>query len=182
MTLDHAEKVLNFWFNILTPEDWFKKSEKLDREITDKFKDIHKKAAISELFEWRTTPKGSLAEIIILDQFSRNIYRNKPQAFSSDPLSLALAQTAIKKNFDAALQNNEKAFLYMPFMHSESKLIHKKAVELYNQPGLENNYNYELKHKEIIDRFNRYPHRNLILNRESTSEELEFLKQKGTSF
>ncbi len=176
------EDILNFWFNELTPEQWWVKDAKLDEDIKQRFADIHTKAARCELFDWRIAAKGRLAEIIILDQFSRNIFRDTPQAFAQDSLALALAQEALAVNADKALSPAECVFLYMPFMHSESAEIHQIAVTLYSAPGLENNWDFELKHQAIITRFGRYPHRNAILGRESTPEEIEFLQQPGSSF
>ena len=123
-----------------------------------------------------------MAEIIVLDQFSRNIHRGTPQAFSSDPLALALAQEVVQQKLDKDLPLMMRSFTYMPYMHSESALIHQQAVQLFNQPGLETNYDFELKHKEIIDKYGRYPHRNAILGRESSPDELAFLQQPGSSF
>lgn len=176
------EDILNFWFNELTPTQWWAKDEKLDAEINHRFSAIHTKAARCELFDWRMAAKGRLAEIIILDQFSRNIFRNTPQAFINDPLALALAQEALAVDADKALSPTERSFLYLPFMHSESAEIHQIAVKLYSAPGLEGNLDFELQHQTIINRFGRYPHRNKILGRESTPEEIEFLKQPGSGF
>lgn len=176
------QDVLFYWFDELTPNDWFAGDNTLDKAISERFSPLLKSAEKSELFSWRTTPHGRLAEIIVLDQFSRNIYRGTPQAFTQDPLALALAQEAILLEMDEQLTTTEKAFLYMPFMHSESNIIHEKAIELFKKPGLENNYDFELKHKVIIDRFGRYPHRNEVLGRESTLEEIEFLQQPGSRF
>lgn len=176
------QQVLDFWFNQLEAKDWFVANQEVDNAIRDQFGDLLKQASQAELFTWRATPEGRLAEIIVLDQFSRNIYRNTPQAFSQDPLALALAQEAIRLETDKSLTTIERSFLYMPFMHSESAAIHEQAVVLFAQPGMENNYDFELKHKLIIDRFGRYPHRNAILSRESTTEEIAFLSQPGSSF
>ncbi len=181
-TLPNATDVLDFWFNELEPKDWFVSSSELDKAITSRFGDLLKSAAQSELFTWRDSPQGRLAEIIVLDQFSRNIYRNTPKAFAQDPLALALAQEAISLGQDQELEAKQRSFLYMPFMHSESAIIHQQAVELFKVPGMENNYEFELKHKVIIDRFGRYPHRNDILGRVSSPEEVEFLTQPGSSF
>ena len=134
------------------------------------------------MFEWRASAKGRLAEIILLDQFSRNIHRDSALAFANDALALALAQEAVANKCEHELTPVENSFLYMPYMHSESLMIHEQAVELYKNNGLENNYQYELKHKVIIERFGRYPHRNKLLGRESTPEEIEFLNQPGSSF
>lgn len=174
--------VLDFWFKELTPKDHFKKSEELDQHIRDRFSLLHQMASQSELFSWRKTPRGRLAEIIVLDQFSRNIYRDSPLAFRWDELSLALAQEAIYQEADQKLNSSERAFLYMPFMHSESKIIHEEALRLFTEAGLEDNLKFEIAHKKIIDQFGRYPHRNELLGRESTPEELEFLKTPGSSF
>lgn len=180
--MDTYEDILNFWFNELTPAQWWAKDETLDAEIKHRFSAIHNKAARCELFEWRIAAKGRLAEIIILDQFSRNIFRDTPQAFAQDPLALALAQEALSVDADKALSPAERSFLYLPFMHSESPEIHQIAVALYSVPGLEDNLDFELQHQAIITRFGRYPHRNKILGRESTPEEIEFLKEPGSGF
>ncbi len=176
------EDILNFWFNELTPVHWWKKDQSLDAEIKRRYSAIHSQAIRCELFDWRIAAKGRLAEIIILDQFSRNIFRDTPQAFTNDSLALALAQEALAVDADKALSPTERSFLYMPFMHSESAVIHQIAVTLFSAPGMENNLDFELKHQAIITRFGRYPHRNKILGRESTEEEIEFLKQPGSGF
>jgi len=118
----------------------------------------------------------------VLDQFSRNIYRDTPLAFAYDLTALVLAQEAVHVGADSKVEFEKRSFIYMPFMHSESSIVHETAVELFSQPGAEFNYEFELKHKAIIDRFGRYPHRNATLGRESTLEEIEFLKQPGSSF
>jgi uncharacterized protein (DUF924 family) len=177
-----AEKIIKFWFEELTPKQWFNSSEELDAEIWERFGEIHNAAAKGELNSWRSNPEGSLAEIIVLDQFSRNIYRGKPGAFANDLAALVLAQEAIRKGFHLEVETFKRSFFYMPFMHSESLMIHKKAVRLFNEPGMEDYFDYEIKHKEIIERFGRYPHRNEILGRNSTAEEIEFLTQPGSSF
>ena len=177
-----SKEVIDFWFSELQPSQWWQKDLAFDSMIQRRFGQLHEKAKAGELFQWRETAKGSLAEIIILDQFSRNIYRDKPESFSCDPLALALAQFAIAKGFDVELSDTERTFLYLPFMHSESKFIHVEALKLYEILGNPNNLDFEKKHKIIIDRFGRYPHRNTILGRTSTAEEIEFLKQPNSSF
>ncbi|CAM3152902.1 DUF924 family protein [Vibrio mytili] len=176
------QSIIHFWFEELTPENWFENNPDLDAEIQSRFATLLEQAACCELFHWRDNAQGRLAEIIVLDQFSRNIYRNSPKAFAQDPLALALAQEAIRLGLDKKLAPEKQSFLYMPFMHSESHLIHVQAEQLFRAPGLENNYNFELKHKAIIDQFGRYPHRNAVLGRESTPEEIEFLKTPHSSF
>lgn len=180
--IKNYDDVIEFWFHKLTKSDWFKKSEDLDSEIKSFFLSTLESAKQGELYHWRTNPMGRLAEIIVLDQFSRNIYRDKPQAFEADALALVLAQEAVFNKVDHKLETSQKAFMYMPFMHSESLVIHEQAVLLFSQKGLEYNLDYELRHKRIIEKFGRYPHRNKILNRNSTSEEIEFLKTAGSSF
>lgn len=178
----HQDNILDFWFTELEPKQWFIKDVALDKMIREKFSGLHQRAQQGELWQWRTSAAGALAEIIILDQFSRNIYRDKPQSFAADSMALTLAQTAVANEFDHGLSTVQRAFLYMPYMHSESAVIHQQAVTLFDQPGMEHNYDYELKHKVIIDRFGRYPHRNHILGRESTKEESAFLQEEGSSF
>ncbi len=175
-------EVITFWFDELEPSQWWKKDLVLDREIGARFGTTHRTATLGELESWRETAEGRLAEIIVLDQFSRNIYRDRPLAFAYDTTALVLAQEAIRTGADRLVGFEKRSFFYMPYMHSESAIIHNSAVELFSQPGAEFNYEFELKHKAIIDRFGRYPHRNTILGRESTAEEIEFLKQPDSSF
>lgn len=174
--------VLQFWFEEISSKEWWIKDPKFDGLIRERFLDLHTRVTQGEMFLWREHARGRLAEIIVLDQFSRNIYRDLPKAFASDSIALVLAQEAVSNKSDKELSQQERCFLYMPYMHSESSLIHQQAVELYTELGLETNLEYEMKHKVIIDRFGRYPHRNILLGRESTPEELEFLSQPGSSF
>ncbi len=176
------QDVIDFWFKEIEPARWWVKDVTFDREITKRFFELHQSAKQCELVHWRATAYGRLAEIIVLDQFSRNMYRDTPQAFAYDGIALALAQEAIALGVDKTLKPIENSFLYMPFMHSESLAIHEKAIALYQTNGIASNIEFEGKHKEIIERFGRYPHRNIILNRESTDEEVEFLKQANSSF
>jgi uncharacterized protein (DUF924 family) len=174
--------VLSFWFDEIEPSQWWVKDLDFDRLIQDKFLDLHKQANQCELFEWRTSAKGRLAEIIILDQFSRNIFRESPKAFESDQLALALSQEAISLGKHLELDDIERSFIYLPYMHSESLKIHDIAVELYTNNGIQSNLEFEIKHRDIIVKYGRYPHRNSILDRVSTAEELEFLNQPESSF
>ncbi|MFL0797423.1 MAG: DUF924 domain-containing protein [Cellvibrionaceae bacterium] len=174
--------IIQFWFQDIAPAQWWQKSDEFDREIEHRFGELHMQATRGELFAWRQTAKGRLAEIIVLDQFSRNIFRDKPQAFAFDGMALVLSQEAVALGMDAQLSLIERSFLYMPYMHSESLSVHDEAIKLFDVPGLENNYQFEIKHREIIEKFGRYPHRNVILGRDSTVEEIEFLKQPGSSF
>ena len=175
-------EVINFWFHEVEPAQWWTKDQEFDLIIEDRFGSLLSQAKAGELFRWRDTALGSLAEIIVLDQFSRNIFRGKPASFESDPMSLALAQCAISKEFDKQVEENQRAFFYMPYMHSESQLIHVEAVQLFQSLGIESNLEFEFKHKAIIDRFGRYPHRNSILGRVSTREERAFLAQPNSGF
>ena len=176
------KNVLTFWFEELEPSQWWVKDPDLDEMINQRFSDLHASANRCELFKWRETARGRLAEVIVLDQFSRNIFRDHAKSFASDPLALALAQEAIALGHDQSLTAVERSFLYLPFMHSESVEIHEVALALYKANGVESNLDFERKHKAIIDKFGRYPHRNEIFGRESTPAEIEFLKQPGSSF
>ncbi|WP_413584734.1 DUF924 family protein [Bdellovibrio sp. HCB274] len=177
-----ALSVLNFWFEEVNPELWFAKNPDFDQMIRQKFLGIYKKVERCETFNWRLHPRGRLAEILVLDQFSRNIFRNTREAFQNDSLALVLAQAAVATKDDQKLKLNERAFVYMPYMHSESEIIHEEAVRLFSQQGLERSLEFELAHKSLIDRFGRYPHRNEILGRVSTRQEIDFLKTPGSSF
>ncbi len=177
-----SDTVLAFWFEELEPAQHWQKDTELDQRIAHRFAAVHSAATQGELWTWRDSPQGRLAEIIVLDQFSRNIYRDQAASFQYDGMALVLAQEAIRNGADQRLPAAQRSFLYMPLMHSESLAVHEEAVRLFAQPGLENNYEFELKHKAIIERFGRYPHRNRILGRTSTAEEEVFLQQPGSSF
>ena len=174
--------VIDFWFGELEQADWWKKDTNLDRLIEHRFLDVHAAASRCELYSWRARPHGRLAEIIVLDQFSRNLFRGTARAFHYDSQALCLAQEAIAAHVPAAFDAQQAAFLYMPFMHSESPKIHEWTLELFKKPGLEWQLEFEVKHKVIIDRFGRYPHRNETLGRQSTPEELRFLQESDSSF
>lgn len=176
------QAVLQFWFEQLTPPRWFAVDPALDALIAERFAPQVAQARAGELWSWRSTAQGRLAEILLIDQLSRNLYRGKPEAFSADAVALVLAQEAVSLGVDQQLPPAQRAFLYMPYMHSESAAIHEEAMRLFDQPGLEHNLAFERQHKAIIDRFGRYPHRNATLGRVSTDEELAFLQQPGSSF
>ncbi len=177
-----ADAVLQFWFEELAPEDWFRKDPSLDRRIAARFESTLAAAARCELFHWRDSAHGRLAEVLVLDQFSRNIHRDTAAAFANDALALALAQEAVARGCDLELPVPKRVFLYLPWMHSESALLHEQALQLFATPGMEKNLEFEHRHKAIIDRFGRYPHRNDALGRISTPEEIEFLSQPGSAF
>ncbi|MGY8814039.1 MAG: DUF924 family protein, partial [Gammaproteobacteria bacterium] len=171
-----------FWFEEIEESQWWKKDLEFDELIARRFSAIHKKASQCELYNWRDSAEGRLAEIIILDQFSRNIYRGSPESFSNDLLALVLSQEAVRLGVDKVVSSKKRSFFYMPFMHSESAVIHEVAVGLYTDLDQAGTLNFELKHKAIIDRFGRYPHRNELLGRVSTDEEIAFLSEPGSSF
>lgn len=177
-----ARGVLDFWFGELAPAQWFRKDPGLDAEIARRFGARLDAARRGELWAWRADPRGRLAEVIVLDQFSRNIHRDTGEAFAADVLALVLAQEAVVRGDDRALSMAERAFLYMPYMHSESLVVHDEALRLFDQPGLEDNLRFEHRHREILVRFGRYPHRNAALGRVSTAGERAFLAQPGSSF
>jgi len=177
-----ADDVLHFWFDELDNKARFAKDEALDARMRQRFGAMLQAAAAGELWAWRGTAHGRLAEVIVLDQFSRNIWRGDARSFAQDPQALVLAQELVAGGHDQALTPAQRAFAYMPFMHSESALVHQRAVELFSQPGLDNELAFELRHKAIIDRFGRYPHRNAILGRASTANEEAFLAEPGSSF
>lgn len=179
---EDAKAILQFWFEEITPKHWWQKDTAFDDSIRERFLSTLLAAAHGELWHWRQHPEGRLAEIIVLDQFSRNIYRAKAEAFAQDGIALVLAQEAVAVGTLPKLTQQQRPFLLMPYMHSESALIHTQAEILFNQPGLEDNYRFELRHKSIIDRFGRYPHRNSVLGRQSTPEEWAFLQEPGSSF
>lgn len=176
------QEVITFWFEEIDPAMWWKKDSEFDAQIRTRFGALLDRAAVGELFAWRDDALGSLAEVIVLDQFSRNIHRNHPHSFANDPLALVLAQSAIARGCHLELPETQRSFFFMPLMHSESSLIHREAVKLFEELGNPRSLDFELRHQAIIERFGRYPHRNEILGRVSTAEEIEFLKQPNSSF
>jgi uncharacterized protein (DUF924 family) len=178
----HPHPILHFWFTELTPKQHYAKDATLDEAIRTRFGATLEAAAKCELFAWRATPEGRLAEVLVLDQFSRNIYRDTARAFAQDTLALALAQELVASGQDRSLPLAQRSFAYMPYTHSESALIHAQAVALFSQPSLEDTLRFELRHQEIITRFGRYPHRDALLGRQSTPEELAFLSEPGSGF
>lgn len=182
MTTDDQD-IIDFWFSERVRKNWWSKNEAFDQEILTRFAVLQQQAAAGKLFSWRQSPLGRLAEILVLDQFPRNMFRDQAGAFASDELARRCTREAVAAGADQALTPQQRAFLYMPLMHSESVTDHEEAVRLYSShPDLKYNLDFELKHKAIIDRFGRYPHRNEILGRTSTSEETTFLQQPGSSF
>jgi uncharacterized protein (DUF924 family) len=176
------DNVLAFWFAELTPAQWWRVDTELDARITRDYGALHRAAVAGELHSWRVTPQGRLAEILVLDQFSRNIHRGTTLAFAADGMALVLAQELVAQGLDLHLTVVQRGFAYLPYMHSESVAIHAIAEQLFQAHGLEDNLRSELKHKTIIDRFGRYPHRNALLGRPSTAAELQFLTEPGSSF
>lgn len=174
--------VLDFWFDPENRPYWFKKSEDFDRQLNERFYEIWKRGCQGLLYNWRKTLKGRLAEVIVLDQFSRNLCRGKACAFTQDTMALVLSQEAISHPGFSDLSQEERKFILMPFMHSESSGIHEQAINLFEQYADRETLDYEYRHKRIVDEFGRYPHRNEVLNRKSSEEELEFLSQPGSSF
>lgn len=175
-------EILDFWFAHLSPADWWRKDAAVDRLIAQRFAQWHRAARAGECYCWRHSPRGRLAEILVLDQFSRNLFRGRPEAFAADGQALVLAQEAIRLGADQQLEIQARAFLYMPYMHSESLAIQRASVALFEGLGQENNLAFARAHFAVIERFGRYPHRNAVLGRDSTAEELEFLQQPGSSF
>jgi uncharacterized protein (DUF924 family) len=176
------QDIINFWFQELSDRQRFAKDESLDAAMRERFGEIHRAAVAGELFTWRATAEGRLAEIVVLDQFSRNMFRDMPDAFAQDAQALTLAQELVANGQHQRLPIEQRIFAYMPFMHSESNLIHEQAVLHFSQSGMEGALAFEERHKVIIERFGRFPHRNAILGRKSTPQELAFLEMPGSSF
>ena len=178
----HIDEVLRFWFAELSPEDWFGGGEAVDERVRERFLDLHENLRDGVPAAWRATPRGMLAAVIALDQFPRNMYRGDSRAFAADATALALAREAIARGFDRTMTDDQRKFLYLPFEHSEDPSVQARSVELFAALEDEETTGYAIRHKEIIDRFGRFPHRNVALGRESTLEELEFLNEPDSSF
>ncbi len=175
-------EVIDFWFDEIDASAWYRADDALDTTIRERFGHTHQAAGRGELFSWRRSAPGRLAEIVVLDQFSRNIHRGSALAFAGDALALVLAQEAVAAGAPAALPPAQRCMLYMPFMHSESPLIHEVSLTLFSEPGMEDNLEYARAHAAVIEEFGRYPHRNAALGRASTPAELAYLERPGSGF
>lgn len=183
MNIAHYQDVLDFWFDPEHADLLFEKNDDFDTLIQERFGDTLIAACEGLLWDWRTSAYGRLAEIIVLDQFSRNLYRGDKKSFAQDTMALTLAQELYNlPEFKDDFSIHEQSFAMMPFMHSESRDIHEIALRIFSEIGDENTLHYEKLHKDIIDRFGRYPHRNEILGRKTTEEEDAFLKEPNSSF
>ena len=176
-------RVLSFWFGELTAEDYWVRNEAVDARIRAEFSGVYEKAASGSLDHWQETPEGTLALVIALDQFPRNMFRDDPRAWATDSRALAIAEAAIEKGFDRQLPNERCMFLYMPFEHSEDLMVQERSLEIFKRLELEEDtYGFVVRHHEIIERFGRFPHRNKVLGRQSTPEEIAFLDEPHSSF
>jgi uncharacterized protein (DUF924 family) len=178
-TLPAIGDVLTFWF--ADPVRWWKKDPAFDAEIRDRFLSLHDAIERDERDDWLETPRGVLAYVIVLDQFSRNMFRDSARMFESDTRALAAARAALDRGMDRSLSRDERMFLCMPFMHSEDIVDQDRSVALFAST-LQEWVRFAEMHRDIVRRFGRFPHRNALLGRQSTFEELEFLKQPGSSF
>ena len=174
---DHIayKSVLEFWFSKPANKQWFKSTSKFDAQILAKFHSTWMQAKENQLNHWKETAEGSLALVIVLDQFPLNMFRGTAKSFSTENNAIEISHTAILCGFDKLLTETQLAFLYMPFMHSESLDDQNYSVELFDQAGLDNNLRFAKHHRDIIKEYGRFPHRNKILGRSNTAAEIEYL-------
>jgi uncharacterized protein (DUF924 family) len=184
-----VDNILAFWFGEPNSPDygepksfWWKSTPEIDRDIKDTYEGIYNKALAGELAGLMETPKGCLTLVLIFDQFPRNMFRGTKAVYETDEKALEISKAAIAKGFDMVLPIIECKFLYMPFMHSEKLEDQEEAVKLFDALGEESSIEYANDHRDIVARFGRFPHRNIILGRTSTPEEIDFLKEPGSSF
>lgn len=182
MTPVQPDEVVRYWFETLSPDDWYRAPPEVDAEIARRFGQLYESLRDAVPGDWLRTPQGRLAAILVLDQFPRNIHRGTPQAFATDDKALAFSKDAIAAGADMELPPEQRAFLYMPFQHAEDLAEQRRSLELFEALGNPNNLDFAVRHYDIIARFGRFPHRNDVLGRESTPEELAFLKEPGSSF
>ena len=175
MTHVSPQDILDFWFSQRLQPHWFSSTSAIDDEIRTRFETTWQAAARGELAAWSTTPKGALALIIVLDQFPLNIYRHQALSFSTEAQARACTAAAIDAGWDEGLSDQEKLFLYLPFMHSEALADQDRSVALFESMSLERATQFAHHHRDLIRRFGRFPHRNAALGRESTQEELDYL-------
>ncbi len=172
------EDVLNFW-RTGGPDRWWSKDEAFDAEIRDRFARVWHAARAGQLSSWQTSDDGTLALVIVLDQFPRNMFRSDARAFSTDAIAREVALRAIAERRDRRIDENLRAFVYLPLMHSEDLADQERCVALFRQSGDEANLKYAMEHANIIRQFGRFPHRNPVLGREMTPEEAAFLENGG---
>ena len=189
-----AREVLDFWFGAPGAPDhgraraeWFRKSGAFDAEIAQRFGSLIEQALRDELHGWDAQPEAALARIVLLDQFTRNAYRDSPRAFAGDELALAAARAAVASGQDVSVRPVQRAFVYLPFEHAEDLALQDEAVRLFTQlaaeaPELSSMLDYAHRHRAVIARFGRFPQRNAPLGRASTTEELAFLQEPGSRF
>ena len=177
-----SNDIIQFWFSAETRPHWFLVSDAFDARVRERFGALAELASARELDDWAKTPEGSLALLLLLDQVPRNIHRHAAQAFRSDDKALALAKKAIAAGFDMSVAKDERLFFYLPLQHAEDIATQDEAVRLVEALGDEEHTNYATRHRDIIRRFGRFPHRNAQLGRISTEAEIEFLKEPGSSF
>lgn len=177
-----ARELLRFWFEETDPELWFAKNDDFDAACRDRFGALYERAATSEFADWEETPEGCVALVIALDQLPRNIHRGDARAFATDPAARAVLRRALERGFDQVLPRRWRQFLYMPLQHSEDAADQALSVALNATLGDEEVLKFARAHKDIIERFGRFPHRNGALGRETTAEEAAFLEQPGSSF
>lgn len=182
MTAARIDEILNYWFKELSPKDWFKADPERDAEMARRFRPAYEQLATGVPPDLLAEPEGFLAAILLLDQFPRNLFRGEAPAFATDGLALDLAKRAIAEGIDRRLTPEQRSFVYMPFQHSEQKADQARSIELFTALGNQLNLDFAMRHKEIVDRFGRFPHRNEILGRRSTDEEAAFLREPGSSF
>ena len=174
--------ILAFWFSQKVRAKWFARDDGFDAELRQRFGALLGQARLGELAHWAESPEGALALVILLDQFSRNIHRGTPEAFAADAQALGVAKHAIARGHDLRLTPDGRGFLYMPFEHSEDIADQDRGVALFEALGAAEPLDYMRRHRDIIACFGRFPHRNAILGRNSTADEVAFLKQPGSSF
>jgi uncharacterized protein (DUF924 family) len=174
-------EVLHFWFDELGEACWFAKSAHTDAQIRERFLWLHERLVADDGIDGAMR-RPLLAAVIVLDQFSRNLFRDTPRAYAADPIARRLARSAIAQGFDDAMTAEQRCFLYLPFQHSEDRADQALSVELFAQLGNAEWTRFALEHQAIIDRFGRFPHRNAILNRDSSADEVECLQQRQDWF
>ncbi|WP_078117762.1 DUF924 family protein [Thiosocius teredinicola] len=173
-----ANDVIDFWFAPTIRKAWFRSTPEIDQEIRQRFEQIWQAAGQGRCSDWLNDANGCLAFVIVCDQFPLNMYRGTAKSFSTETLAVAASRRAVDTGLDQALPDEHKAFLYMPLMHSERIEHQQRAVELFDAAGLSDNLRFAKHHRELIERFGRFPHRNAILGRRSTPEERAYLQSK----
>lgn len=172
------QQIIDFWYSPAIKQHWFNSTPEIDQQIREQYQTLWQQAQAGQLDSWQQSPQGCLALVILLDQFPLNMFRGKAEGFATEQQAVAICKQAIQQGLDKQLEKPQLGFLYMPLMHSENRADQDLSISKFTEAGLPDNLHFAQHHREIVQRFGRFPHRNAILGRESTAEEIAYLNSE----